>query len=244
MKNMKNLFDIHCHILPEVDDGAKTMDMALKMLQMEYKDGVRSIILTPHFRREMFETSQEKIEQQFKILKAKTEEKIGMDLRLYLGCEFHANMSMVETLIKKERPTMAGSDYVLTEFSGATDFAFARERVYELVTHGFIPIIAHVERYPNIRKDMGNLETLREIGAYLQVNAESILGEEGFATKRFCKKLMKNNMLDFVGTDCHRTNKRIPNLGPCAEYMEKKMGREYTERILIHNPQKIIENIG
>lgn len=91
---------------------------------------------------------------------------------------------------------------------------------------------------------MGNLETLREIGAYLQVNAESILGEEGFATKRFCKKLMKNNMLDFVGTDCHRTNKRIPNLGPCAEYMEKKMGREYTERILIHNPQKIIENIG
>ena len=72
---MKNLFDIHCHILPEVDDGAKTMDMALKMLQMEYKDGVRSIILTPHFRREMFETSQEKIEQQFKILKAKTEEK-------------------------------------------------------------------------------------------------------------------------------------------------------------------------
>jgi len=241
---MKNLFDIHSHILPHVDDGAKNMDMALKMIQMEYDDGVRSIILTPHFRREMFETPQEKIEQQFKILKAKAEEKIGMDLQLYLGCEFHANMSMVDTLLNKERPTMAGSGYVLTEFSGATDLAFARERVYELVTHGFIPIIAHVERYPNLRKDMGSLETLREIGAYLQVNAESILGEEGFAIKRFCKKLMKNNMLDFVGTDCHRTNKRIPNLGSCAEYMEKKMGREYTERILVHNPQKIIENIG
>lgn len=240
---MKNLFDIHSHILPYVDDGAKNMDMALKMIQMEYDDGVRSIILTPHFRREMFETPQENIERQFKILKEKAEEKFGMDLRLYLGCEFHANMSMVDTLLNKERPTMAESDYVLTEFSGATDFAFARERVYELVTHGFIPIIAHVERYPSIRKDMGNLETLRDIGAYLQVNAESILGEEGFAIKRFCKKMMKNDMLDFVGTDCHRTNKRVPNLGSCAEYMEKKMGREYTERILIHNPQKMIENI-
>lgn len=240
---MNNLFDMHCHIIPHVDDGAKNMDMALKMLQMEYKDGVRSIILTPHFRCEMFETPQEKIEQQFKILKKKAEEKIGMDLRLYLGCEFHANMSMTETLLNQERPTMAGSDYVLTEFSGATDFSFARERVYELVTHGFIPIIAHVERYPNIRKDMGNLETLREIGAYLQVNAESIIGEEGFATKRFCKKLIKNNMLDFVGTDCHRTDKRVPNLGMCAEYLEKKMGREYVERILIYNPQKIIKNI-
>ena len=244
MKDMKNLFDIHCHILPEVDDGAKTMDMALKMLQMEYKDGVRSIILTPHFRREMFETPQEKIERQFEILKKKAEEKIGMDLHLYLGCEFHANMSMTETLLNKERPTMADSDYVLTEFSGTVDFEFARERVYALVTHGFIPIIAHVERYPNLRKDMGGLENLKEMGVRLQINAGSILGEEGFAVKRFCRKLMKNNMLDFVGTDCHRTNKRVPNLGPCAEYMEKKKGRDYTERILIHNPQKIIENIG
>ena len=86
---------------------------------------------------------------------------------------------------------------------------------------------------------------LRDRSGILQIIfEEGDVGEEGFATKRFCKKLMKNNMLDFVGTDCHRTNKRIPNLGPCAEYMEKKMGREYTERILIHNPQKIIENIG
>lgn len=241
---MKNLFDIHCHIIPQVDDGAKSMDMALKMLQMEYDDGVRSIILTPHYRREMFETPEEKIERQFALLKEKAQEKIGKTLHLYLGCEFHANMTMVETLLDKERPTMAGSDYVLTEFSSATDFTFARERIYDLVSHGFIPIVAHVERYPEIRKDMGNLAALKDIGAYLQVNAESILGGEGFAVKRFCKKLIKNDMLDFVGTDCHRTDKRIPNLGPCAEYMEKKMGKEYTERILIRNPRKIIQNIG
>lgn len=241
---MKNLFDIHCHIIPQVDDGAKSMDMALQMLQREYDDGVRFIILTPHFRREMFETPSEKIEHQFALLKARAEEKIGMDLQLYLGCEFHANMSMVETLLAKERPTMAGSDYVLTEFSGATEFSFARERVYDLVSHGFIPVIAHVERYPKIRKNMEQLQELKEIGARLQVNAESIIGQEGFSLKRFCRKLMKNDMLDFVGTDCHRTNTRVPNMGPCAEYMEKKMGKEYTERILVHNPQKIIKNIG
>ena len=241
---MKNLFDIHCHIIPEVDDGARTMEMALKMLQMEYEDGVRSVILTPHYRREMFETPKEKIERQFALLKEKSEAVIGEDLHLYLGCEFHANTTMVEKLVSGERPTMAGSDYVLTEFSQETDFSFARERIYDLVSHGFIPIVAHVERYPQIRKDFGNLEALRENGAYLQVNAGSILGEEGFQAKRFCKKLMKNNMLDFIGSDCHRTDKRVPNLGACAEYMEKKMGKDYMERIFIRNPQKIVENIG
>ena len=88
---MKNLFDIHCHILPEVDDGAKTMDMALKMLQMEYKDGVRSIILTPHYRREMFETPQEKIERQFEILKEsrrKNRHGSAAVSRLRISCEY------------------------------------------------------------------------------------------------------------------------------------------------------------
>ena len=124
------------------------------------------------------------------------------------------------------------------------DLEDIEERIYDLVSHGFIPIVAHVEQYPQIRKDFENLEVFRDIGAYLQVNAGSILGEEGFQIRRFCKKLMKNDMLDFVGSDCHRTNKRTPNLGPCVEYMEKKMGKAYTERIFIRNPQKITENIG
>lgn len=240
---MNNIVDVHCHILPEVDDGAKTMEMALKMLQMEYRDGVRSVILTPHFRREMFETPKEKIEKQFVLLKKEAEQQIGSELHLYLGCEFHANMTMVETLLNRERPTMAGSDFVLTEFSESSDFSFVRERAYDLISHGFVPIIAHVERYPKVRKNLGDLEALREMGARLQVNAESILGGEGFSVKRFCRALMKNNMLDFVGTDCHRTDRRVPNLGSCADYMEKKMGRSYTERILMQNPQEIIETI-
>lgn len=240
---MKNLFDIHCHILPQVDDGARNMDMALKMLKMEYDDGVRSIILTPHFRCEMFETPQEKIEDQFARLKEKAEQRF-QGLQLYLGCEFHANMTMSETLLCRERPSMAGSDYVLTEFSSGADLAFVKERIYDLVSHGFLPIIAHVERYSQLRKDLGNLEMLRDIGAFLQVNAGSILGEEGFAVKRFCRKLLKEDLLNFVGTDCHRTDRRVPNLGVCAAYMEKKMGTAYAERILIRNPRRIIEKKG
>ena len=118
---MKNLFDIHCHIIPGVDDGARTMEMALKMLQMEYEDGVRSIILTPHYRREMFETPKEKIERQFALLKEQSEAPIGSDLRLYPGCEFHATISMVESLSSTERQTLAGSAYVPTDFSQAMD---------------------------------------------------------------------------------------------------------------------------
>src|SRR5699024_535127 len=108
----KGLFDIHCHIIPSVDDGADTREEAVRMLRMEYRQGVRKIIATPHFRRRMFETPLEQIKEQFEILKEDAAGVAG-DLELYLGCEFHTNMEMVEMLRTGQIMTMAGSRYVL-----------------------------------------------------------------------------------------------------------------------------------
>ena len=94
---MRGLFDIHCHIIPGVDDGASNMEESIKMLKMEYAEGVRTIIATPHFRVGMFETPPEEIIGQFELLKrTASEENCGIEL--YLGCEFHANMDMMKYL--------------------------------------------------------------------------------------------------------------------------------------------------
>lgn len=237
---MKNIFDIHCHILPNVDDGSDSIEESIAMLKSEYGDGVRHVILTPHYRKRMFETSQGKIIAKYEELKKEAKQKLP-DLELYLGAEFHSNMDMISLLQEREQLLMAGSSYVLVEFSEGDEKQKIRERCYTLVSHGYDPIIAHVERY---RATMGNLSfinELKQMGAYIQVNADSIIGEDGWKMKRFCKKMMEQRLLDFVGSDAHGAKERRAHMGACAAYMEKKMGKAYTEQILIANPSEIIQ---
>lgn len=121
----EGIFDIHCHIVPGVDDGAADIEETRKLLEMEYKQGVRNIILTPHFRFQMFETSLEKVQRQFRLAEEAAAD-ISKDLHLYLGCEFHANMEMLPMLREKKVSTMAGSRYVLVEFSHNSEASYSR----------------------------------------------------------------------------------------------------------------------
>ena len=235
---MRDLYDIHCHILPGVDDGAKNMDIALALIEKEIEAGVETIILTPHFRKEMFEPDMEDIWNAYDELLYETRYK---DIRLYLGCEFHANMEMVETLDNDLRPTLADSRYVLTEFAHNSTRAFMKERADALLMSGYRPIIAHIERYRATRKDFDLIEDLIEMGCEVQVNADAIIGRDGLGAQRFCKKLMQEDMLHYVGSDTHNLRGRAPHLGECCEYLKKHMGRLYTSRIMRDNPSKIVE---
>ena len=235
---MRDLYDIHCHILPGVDDGAKNMDIALALIEKEIEAGVETIILTPHFRKEMFEPEMEDIWNAYDELLYETRYK---NIRLYLGCEFHANMEMVETLDNDLRPTLADSRYVLTEFAHNSTRAFMKERADALLMSGYRPIIAHIERYRATRKDFDLIEDLIEMGCEVQVNADAIIGRDGLGAQRFCKKLMQEDMLHYVGSDTHNLRGRAPHLGECCEYLKKHMGRLYTSRIMRDNPSKIVE---
>ncbi len=240
---MKGIYDIHCHIVPGVDDGAKNFEMSVSMLQKEYDDGVRGIIVTPHFRYEMFEPPLELVQEQFlRIQKAARE--IGEEgIQLHLGCELHSSMDMTDCLKKGERLTMAGSRYVLTEFRTSDEKSYIRERVQALVRQGYYPIIAHVERYQSVVKNgLDFVDELRDMGAYIQMNADSIIGGNGFMIKRFCKKVMKAEMLDFAGSDGHDMEKRIPHMGKCYEKVKKMMGEDYADMLFISNPECIVNN--
>ena len=236
---MQGLFDMHCHIIPGVDDGSKSMEESMEMLGMEYQDGVRNIILTPHFRYDMFEASDERVVKHFEKLKAAAAAK-WKDLALYLGCELHTSMDMVECLRSGKRRTMAGSRYVLAEFSGGDNKIYVKERVQKLKLSGYYPIIAHVERYRAVRDDLDLISELRGMGAFIQVNADTISGKDGFGMKRFAKKLMKEGLLDFVGSDGHGSRERTPDIGRAYQQTIKVMGEAYAGRIFVENPSKII----
>lgn len=235
---MKDLYDIHCHILPGVDDGAKSMDMAVELLHREYEDGVSQIILTPHYRKGMFEPSMEKIMQTYQVL---TREAAKIGVKLHLGCEFYVNMEMADLLESGARPTLAGSRHVLCEFSTGTEASFIRERCQHLFSRGFIPVLAHIERYDALTGDFDLIDELSSYGCLMQVNAGSILGKSGFSAKQFCKKLIKYDMLDLIGSDAHDLKARAPQMGACSEQLKKMADRVYTGRIMRENPAEIIK---
>ena len=236
---MEEIFDIHCHIIPGIDDGAGGWAEALNMLKMEYEDGVRNIICTPHYRRGMFEADRDTVSERFRKLQDESLMK-WKDLRLYLGCEFHVNTDMLDFLESDGRYRMSGGRYVLLEFSEVDDYSKVRNSAGILQSSGYIPVIAHAERYSCLRKRVDHIEELKDMGVWIQVNSGSITGEDGWSVKYFCRTLLRRNLIDLVGSDAHNTRKRIPNMGTCAEYLCKKYGTSYARRILIENPVRML----
>lgn len=235
---MRGIYDIHCHILPGVDDGSKSMEESKWMLRKEYEDGVRRIIVTPHFRYDMFEPSMQTVKKQFLRLQAAAAE-VGEDLELFLGCELHVSMDMVSCLKKGERLTMAGSRYVLVEFGNNDEKSYIKERIQKLKLNGYLPIIAHAERYRAVKGNVDFVHELKSQGALIQVNADSISGKDGLSVKWFTKKLLKQELVDFIGTDGHGMKSRVPDMGKCYAQVLKTMGEEYTRKIFVENPKKI-----
>ena len=237
---MPDFYDMHCHILCGVDDGPKQMEDSLTMLQLEYDSGVRTIYLTPHFRRGMFECSPERRIESYEALKAWAGQHLP-DLKLILGCEFHVHTDAVQQLRSSRCLTLGDTEFVLLEFPVAAEKRYIIEQCHAVMNGGYSPVIAHAERCTAIRKDLGLLQRLVDMGVYIQMNAGSIIGENGLVWKWFCKKAMQHDLLHFVGSDAHNLKSLRPNLDKCARYLEKTMGTAYRDQIMISNPREIIE---
>ena len=231
------MFDIHCHLLFGVDDGPKKIEDSIAMLEEAAEQGITNIVLTPHYRRGMFKFDGDLVRQHKAMLDKHAAE---LGITLHLGTEVHVNGDILEYLQEGKVFTLAGSDYVLTEYEYDTEYSYIFKMTKELLRYGYIPVIAHVERYGCIAKHPAYLDELREIGAMMQMNAAAILGQEGWGTKQFCKKVLKNGWVDFVASDSHDLNKRICMMDKCYAYIEKKYGEKLAHRLMSRNARKMI----
>ena len=164
-------------------------------------------------------------------------------MELYLGNEIYYFEATLKDIEEGRALTMADSKYVLIEFMPSTEYRDIQHAVMDVQQSGYYPIIAHVERYECLLKKPAYIEELKELGAFIQVNASGIMGERSRLEKKFIKGLLKKGEVDFVATDAHRDNTRQPYMKKCSEYLEKKFGQEYTKQMLIDNPRAVIENI-
>lgn len=234
------MIDIHNHLLYGVDDGPKTIEESIEMLRDAKQQGVEAIILTPHYRHGMFAYPVEVIDEHFgKLLK----EAKQIGIRLYLGTEYHVNSRMIEYLETGRCRTMAGTNYVLAEYEYETPYEYIISSVRDLLRHGYIPIIAHAERYACMLEDVDCAEQLREMGVLIQVNADAVLGDDGRKLKKYCKKMLQNGYVDVIGSDSHGIKRRASQMQKCQTYMYKKYDENYVEQLFVENPKKILDSV-
>ena len=234
------MIDIHTHLLFGVDDGPQTMQESIEMLKAAKAQAIDAMILTPHYRHGMFAYPNDQIKENFAAL-AESANKIG--IKLYLGTEHHVNSMILEYIQTGRVRTLAGTQYVLAEYKHDTEFEYIAKSVRDLLRNGYIPILAHVERYMCMYEDLDRVDWLRDVGAMIQVNANAILGMEGFKVKGFTKKLLKYGYVDFVASDSHDLKKRANNLGKCRDYLYKKYDERYVDKLLEGNAMEILHAI-
>lgn len=227
---MRKMIDTHIHILPGVDDGAMDLQMSKKMLELLVQQGVEKVIATPHSESFYYEDVAETRMAYRRLRKFIKDQKLPIEL--YLGCEVLCEASEMELLIEHLKsgriPTYNETKYVLTEFWGEVEEI--QGCVSRLVQEGFIPVIAHAERYPQMNVE--DIKNLKSMGALVQINIGNVLEEANVRTKKKARALLAAKMVDFVGTDAHRTNYRPPQAEQGIEYLYEHYEKTYVEEIL------------
>ncbi|WP_034467582.1 CpsB/CapC family capsule biosynthesis tyrosine phosphatase [Butyrivibrio proteoclasticus] len=238
---MPTSIDIHCHIMPGVDDGSPDMETSLKMLRIAAKNDITHIILTPHHKPMHHNVSPEhNVAYTDRLQQALDRE--GLNIKLYSGNEIYYSDETFRELEEGRITTLAGSDYVLVEFHPTNPYKAIHNAAYQVQAAGYIPVIAHVERYSDMVSKPARVEELVDMGCLIQVNANSVMGKYGFGISSFTKKLLKNRLVHFVATDAHDTGKRAPELLECRRFVDRKFGEDYGRRIFYDNPMSIIHN--
>ncbi len=231
------MIDIHSHILYGVDDGCKTMDDAINMIKECIKSGITDLFFTPHYSyRRKYTVSYEEIEMKFDALKQEVS-KNNLNINLYLGSEIDETSQIYNFLKNSTCHTMNQTKYVLVDFG--TRIADIDDICYELIVRGYIPIIAHPERYTYI-DDIDLMKKWKKTGALLQVNASSLFSNG--IIKKQASLLLKNKLVDFIASDTHQNNKTIDFLSKAAHYIEQKFGKEEAIRLFVTNPQKMLKS--
>lgn len=227
--------DIHSHILHAVDDGAANLAEARKMLELAYSEGIRIICTTPHFHPGSHEGQRMLIEERLTELRRLAADCVP-GLEIVPGNELHYGESAVAALNSGACRCLGSGRYVLVEFHPGREYTHLREGLNRLITSGYIPILAHVERYTCLKKQTSRVSELIQMGAYIQVNAKSVLSRQ---TSRWVKGLLQDELVHFIATDSHNARDRAPQLKACGAYIAKKYG-EYARLLLRENPLRAI----
>lgn len=231
------MIDTHCHILPGLDDGVPDVQAAVSMLKIAAADGIKSIIVTPHYE-DGCRPTREDIEEGMGLLQPDAE---ALEMKLYSGMEVYLTPDTPGELKDGKLLTLAGSRYLLVELPFQQIPPYLDTVFFEIMLRGIIPVIAHPERQAGIISDPNRLLKYLERGVLTQVNTWSLLGHFGPEAASCAETLIKHGMAHFLGSDAHSSSRRTPLLKEAARKVKAVAGTEALEEIL-GNGEKLLAN--
>ncbi|MGM7702973.1 tyrosine-protein phosphatase [Pseudalkalibacillus sp. Hm43] len=218
------MIDIHCHILPGIDDGAQTIEQSLLMANAAVDEGITQIIATPHHKNGRYDNYKTDIHTHVTQLNEKLNE-AQIPLTILPGQENRIYGEMVQDYEKGELLSLNnGGKYIFLEFPSNHVPRYAKQLIFELQLVGLIPVIVHPERNQELIERPEKLYELVSDGALTQVTASSVIGKFGKSIRKFSYQLIEHNLTHFVASDAHNTTSRGFNLRPAYEEIEKKFG--------------------
>lgn len=226
-------------MLSGVDDGPRTLADAIRMLHIARENRIRGIILTPHYRKGMFSYPHDRIEAGYAALEKEAKR---LSIRLYPGCEYYADHDMADNFRSGYCMPLAGSHYILMEFSEECSEMDLRGHIGTMQAAGYKPVIAHAERYEIIRRHPEILTDIRRSGVMVQLNAGNILGEEGRQIRAACARILRDENADIIASDAHNTTNRRNRMLECCRFIKKKYGKDVAKKLMRTNPECIIKN--
>lgn len=236
------MIDIHTHILPGLDDGARDLKAALNMAHMAAINGTKIMVATPH--RNISGKKRrgtEDVKASYDLLKSGVEQ-LGLDIQILCGAENFGSRDIVESLNAGQLLTLNGTRYVLVEF----DFEEQIDEIFftvKILRHaGYIPVVAHPERYRCFFKDVESLYDLYRYGAILQINKGSILGAFGDQVAYVADVILSHRLAAVAASDSHDIAERSPDLSEFAEILDLRYGEGCSPLLLEENPRRIIED--
>jgi protein-tyrosine phosphatase len=237
------MIDIHAHIMPGIDDGASSMREAIHMLRIAADNGVHTIAATPHCNvEELYENYYD--EKYFTLLNRLKAEAANekIPINIVSGMETYATEELPMLLKKGKVITINHSRYLLLEFGYRKDLGLIEFIINELTELGYIPIIAHPERYPYIQKAPNMAEQWIKKGCLLQLNKGSLLGSFGRHVKKTAMYMLKHNMIYLIASDAHSSLMRNTDLSAVYKLLSDSFSEDMAHKLMEENPYKIIYN--
>lgn len=237
------MIDLHCHIIPDVDDGARDMETALAMADLAWEQGTKIITATSHFRRpDQPETlSAPELIAGLRKLRAALAQS-GCPLRVAPGMELFSTTQLPEILDNKEYLTLNGSKYLLVEFYFDERIPFMNWCFDEIFARDLVPVVAHPERYMSVQNNPGVLGDWFSKGVVIQLNKGSIMGQMGSRAETAAWWALDHGLAHTVASDAHSENERTPGLANVRSLLTQELSREYADLLLDGNPRRILKN--
>lgn len=235
------MIDLHCHLLPCIDDGAKDLETSLAMARMAVADGITITACTPHILPGVYNNHGPNIRSAVEHL-SKALSEAGIPLQLIAGADVHIGPDLVQRLRNGTALTLHNTRYFLFEPPHHVIPPRLEDHIFGLQTAGFVPILTHPERLSWVDGHYDLVNRLVYSGVLMQITAGSLLGRFGRRPRYWAERMLADGICHLLATDAHNTEQRVPRLSEARDLVARKLGEAEATNMVLNRPRAIIED--